>query len=96
MDHETPVVYDGEDAFLGTDTADLEILGSENALISDPLHCGAARGADCCIFITAADDDFHCERFSSFRFGLQSKKGRMVAQREPVEAYPTCQKFKPI
>lgn len=84
---ETPVVYEGETGFLGTDTNNLEDLGPENAQ-ADLHKCGAGKGADCCIFLTGNADGPHCERFSSFRNHLIFKT--MRAKRHPAEPWPEC------
>lgn len=90
---ETPVVWDGEQSSEGTDTEKLTVIGPENA-VPDLKGCGAGRGADCCIFLTASGDGLHCERFSSLRYQLIFKLDTMVAKRMPPEPYPLCQKFK--
>ena len=84
---ETPVVYEGETGFLGTETVELEILGPENA-VPDPQRCGAGQGENCCIFLTCGPNGFCCERFSSLRYDLIFKT--MSAKRQPVEMYPGC------
>ena len=88
-DTETPVVWNGEKAFEGTDTGLLEDLGAENA-IPDPVKCGAGKGADCCIFLVAGPKGFECARYQSLRYSLIFRKDSMNAKREPVEAYPAC------
>jgi len=87
-DDETPVVYEGDTAFKGTPTEDLEVIGPENA-IADFKKCGAGRGKQCCIFLTG--DRPGCERFGQLRFDIIMRKEKMSAQREPIEPYPKCQ-----
>lgn len=84
---EVPVVYEGELGFLGTDHVLLENLGPENA-IADLQKCGAGKGADCCIFLTAGAGGACCERFSSLRDSLICKD--MTAKRQPTELWPDC------
>lgn len=89
---EVPVVYDGSTAFLGTDRANLEDLGPENAN-ADLHRCGAGKGAECCRFLTVGAEGACCERFSPFRDSLIFKD--MNAQRNPSEPYPKCMIFPP-
>ena len=89
-DFETPVVWDGEGAFSGTNTADLKDLGIPNHI---PYHskCGSGRGAECCIYLTVGADGFRCERFSSMRHTLSFRT--MNSKRDPKEVYPNCMIF---
>lgn len=87
---ETPVVWYGESGVDGTDTDTLKVIGPENAK-ADLAKCGAGKGADCCIYMTASGSGFSCERFSYVRYSLIFAKSRMTAQRDPVVAYPECQ-----
>jgi len=57
----------------------------------DPIKCGAGRGEECCIFLTAGSKGFECERFGSLRDMLISRT--MNAKRNPEEPYPQCMKF---
>ncbi len=90
---EVPVVYDDTTSFLGTDRADLEDLGPENA-VADFHRCGAGKEAECCRFLTAGVEGACCERFSSLRDSLIFKED-MNAQRNPSEPYPKCMIFPP-
>ena len=90
-ENETPVVYDGETSFLGTETADLEDLGPENAQ-ADLNACGAGRGADCCRYLTVGPEGPCCERFGELRYTLIFKRD-MTAQRDPAEPFPQCKIF---
>ncbi len=87
---EVPVVYDGTTASLGTLESDLEIIGPENA-IADFIKCGAGKGNDCCIFLTAGPEGASCERYSSLRHTLIFKE--MNSKRNPSEPYPNCMIF---
>lgn len=86
---ETPVVFDGESAFIGVLTTQLVVIGPEHA-VPDPKRCGAGQQAQCCIFLTVGPTGFECERFSSLRHTLIFKKSTMSAKREPVILYPGC------
>lgn len=86
---ETPVVYFGQEGFLGTLTSELEVLGPEEAK-PDPAKCGMGKGASCCIFLTAGPGGFECERFSSLRSTLIAKAKDMTAKRHPAVAFPAC------
>ncbi|KPJ56860.1 hypothetical protein AMJ49_03545 [Parcubacteria bacterium DG_74_2] len=90
LPEETPVVYEGDTASLGTLTKDLEVIGPENA-IPDPKKCGAGKGKQCCIFLVVGPSGFQCQRFGSDRWNLIFNKAKMTAQREPTELYPHCQ-----
>ena len=89
-DDETPVVFEGETAFEGTPTNELEVIGSENA-VADPMKCGSGRGGECCIFLTHGPRGFVCERFGPMRYELIFKKEKMNAKREPAALFPACQ-----
>lgn len=86
---EVPVIWDGKDAFEGTDETLLEVLGPENA-VPAVKRCGMGRGAECCIFLVTGAGGFKCARFSDVRWSIIFKKAGMRAQREPVVAYPGC------
>ncbi|MGI9295983.1 MAG: hypothetical protein ACR2PS_18525 [Pseudomonadales bacterium] len=85
---ELAVVYDGEEGFLGTAEAELEILGPEDAR-PDFDQCGGGKGANCCVFLTAGPDGLCCERFSELRWSLFLNND-MTAQRKPTKPYPGC------
>ncbi len=85
----TPVVWDGEDAFEGTETGTLKVLGPERAQ-PDARRCGAGLGQDCCIFLTLGADGFCCERFGSLRHTLMFRKETMSAKRQPTALFPAC------
>ena len=91
LPEETPVVWEGESSFIGTDTDQLKIIGPENAK-ADAHKCGAGRGAECCIWLVVNGDGFQCERHSDLRYMLIFKSD-MISKREPSESYPSCQKF---
>lgn len=89
---QTPVVWEHGEVDLGmrgelTDT--LRVVGPERAI---PVLecCGAGRGADCCIFLTAGPTGLSCERFGGLRWRLLFQKSSMSAQREPLAFYPHC------
>ncbi len=86
-DFETPVVWDGEGRFNGTDTADLKDLGIPDHT-PNHIKCGSGKGAECCIYLTAGAGGFSCERFSTLRHTLQFRT--MNAKRKPKEVYPDC------
>ena len=84
------VVYDGTNTGDGTDKRLLEVVEFEDQ-IPDPHKCGAGRGRECCIFLTAGPDGFKCERFTDLRDTLIFRT--MTAERNPEEPYPLCMKF---
>lgn len=86
---ETPVVYEGYTAFMGTPTDILEVMGSENAK-ADLKKCGAGT-ENCCIFLTVGRSGPECERFGQLRFDIIMRKESMNAKREPTKLYPKCQ-----
>lgn len=87
---ETPVVYWGEEGFLGTQTDELQEIGQYKA--TPDLHkCGSGRGDNCCIFLAMGPDGLSCERFSDMRYTLIFK--RMNAKRNPREPFPDCMIF---
>lgn len=88
--NETPVVWDGEGGFSGTQTDLLTVIGPENA-IGDPKKCGAGRGEECCIFLTCGPDGFCCDRFGDLRYSIIFKASRFTAKREPTAMFPQCQ-----
>lgn len=88
-DWETPVFWDGEQSFLGTNTETLKDLGLEQA-IPDMKKCGAGLGVSCCIFLVVGSDGPECQRFKSMRFALEYKRDTMTAKRRPVAMYPDC------
>ena len=88
--NEDLVVYDGTNTGWGTDQRLLEVVEFEKP-IPDPVKCGAGKGAECCIFITAGPTGFECERFTGLRDSLIFKT--MRAERDPKEPYPLCMKF---
>lgn len=88
---EVPVVYEGETSFLGTLIKDLEIMGPENAIITDPEKCGMGKGEECCIFLVC-DGEFKCARFQDgIRWSIIMNENKMKAKRHPTEMYPNCQ-----
>ena len=93
LPNETPVCYDGTEAFLGTLTADLTDHGPENA-IPDMGKCGVGQGAECCVFLTMGQGGFCCERFTGLRWTLLFKDG-MTAKRKPTAMYPDCMDIAP-
>ena len=84
------VVYDGTNTGFGTDHRLLEVVEFEKP-IPDPVKCGAGKGAECCIFVTAGTTGFECERFTGLRDTLIFRT--MTAKRNPEEPYPLCMKF---
>lgn len=86
---ETLVVFEGVNYGEVVRTADLKIIGRENA-VPVPELCGAGRGDECCIFLTCGPDGFCCERFSKLRNTLVTKRD-MSAKRNPTEMFPHCQ-----
>lgn len=91
---EVSVRYDDEEGVHGTDTAELTITGFENA-VPDPVGCGAGRGGECCIFLTAGASGFCCERHTAMRWPLIFRREQMSAQRIPLAAYPSCMAYAP-
>ena len=85
---EVSVVFDGETASCGTDWQKLEIIGQENA-VADKDKCGAGKGEDCCIFLTAGGNGFECARFGDLHWDLQFRI--MNAKRHPDKLFPNCQ-----
>lgn len=91
---QTVVVWEGHDAHQSVSTAELEVIGPENAR-ADRVKCGAGQGERCCIFFTAKfpSGPLECARFGSLRTSLifRAARGGMVAQRHPTQLYPSCQ-----
>lgn len=87
-DTEVPVVYEGTSSFEGTEVAQLEVIGPENAR-PEPDRCGAGRGADCCKYLTVGPSGFECERFGNLRHLLRFKSD-MIAKRDPIRMFPQC------
>ena len=87
--NEIPIVYEGEDSFLGTDFGDLEVLGDENAVPSSK-RCGLGLGEKCCIFLTLGSNGFECSRFTELRYCIIMNSDSMNAKRHPKEMYPKC------
>lgn len=88
---ETPVVWDGTNVSAGTDTDKLEVIRKHEPK-ADYIKCGGGQGAECCIFSVGGPNGAECARHGSLRWTLIFKK-EMVAQRNPPEAYPSCQKW---
>lgn len=89
-DLEVPVVFEGENVFLGMSISELKIIGPENAKATLE-KCGAGKGAACCIFLIMGANGPECVRFGGLRWQIISRKEFMNAQREPTELYPNCQ-----
>lgn len=87
---EVPVIFEGDDGFVGIPADDLEDLGPENAQ-ADLEKCGAGRGAECCIFLAVGANGSECARFGALRWSIIFRKEKMNARREPKEPYPQCQ-----
>lgn len=87
--NETPVVWEGQTAFEGTFTRDLKLIGPENA-VAEPVACGLGRGSQCCIFLTADNGGFRCNRHSWTRYAIIFASDQMLAQRHPTAIYPRC------
>jgi hypothetical protein len=85
---EVSVVYNGTSYAIGTDYQTLEIVGSENA-VADFHKCGAGRGKDACIFLTAGSNGAECQRFGDLRWNLIFRT--MNAKRHPEKPFPECQ-----
>jgi hypothetical protein len=87
---EVPVVYDGETAFEGTSTAEIKVLGPDDA-VADLVRCGAGRGAECCIFLVVGAGGPECARFTrGLHWTLVFRREQMQARREPRALYPGC------
>ncbi len=84
------VVYDNTNTGEGTETEVLETVDFTDPK-PIPEKCGAGRGKECCIFLTADKTGFVCERFTELRDALIFKT--MTAERNPEEVYPECMKF---
>lgn len=84
---ETPVVFTGTASFKGTPTAELTIIGPEEA-IPEPVKCGAGKGDDCCIFLVCGTGGFECQRFGDLRYQLIFTN--MTAKRHPLKMFPEC------
>ena len=87
--NEVPVVWDGDDSFVGTDYRLLEVVGPYKPQI-DPQRCGTGRGEDCCIYLVCGAEGFECQRFGSLRYNLIFRKEKMNAKRQPERLYPNC------
>ncbi len=87
LETETPVVWEHCFAFQGTPTEKLDVLREEKAT-PDPDRCGAGRLADCCKFLVADGNGFHCERHGNLRHTIIFRQ--MTAKREPTALYPQC------
>lgn len=96
---ETFVVWDGYDVARGVLTAELKVIGPENAR-ADPIKCGDGQGKNCCIFLTPSwprgDPPaplYDCSRFGLLRLSLigNGVTGKIGAQRHPTQLYPGCQ-----
>ena len=84
------VVLEGQVFGTKIPLAYLEDLGPENA-VPDAKRCGIGQGANCCIFLLANSQGFHCGRFDpEVRTTLILQKPHMVAQREPMKMFPDC------
>lgn len=62
----------------------------------DMKGCGAGRGADCCIYLTASPSGICCERGGELHNTLVAKQPEMNARRMPgigEQPYPTCMIF---
>lgn len=90
-DWETPVVWEGESFFSGTNTDELAVVGSEDAQ-ADFEGCGAGQGPECCVFLTVGRDGPSCERHGSMRYDIIFRVDKMTAKRQPVELYPSCKR----
>lgn len=86
---ETPVVYEGMSACVGTLTDKLEVIGPENA-VADPRGCGLGTEKDCCIFLGVNPSGFTCERYGPLRWSLIFRVREIGSQREPVALFPAC------
>jgi hypothetical protein len=86
---EEPVVYDGTDAFIGTDRSDLEEIGTYDPEVADPEKCGAGHGEKTCRYLTFSEDGFTCGRFSVLRNAIIGSSTE--AQGVPKSLYPVCQ-----
>lgn len=85
---EVLVHFDNEEGVEGIHRSQLQGYCMERPS-PDPVRCGAGRGADCCIFLTAGPKGFECQRHQSLRWTLIFKED-MAAQREPRSPYPSC------
>lgn len=84
-----PVVYDGSDAFLGTNRDELELIGTYDKRIDDPKRCGAGLGEYACIYASFEGGDTVCQRFSPLRNTLIFRT--MTASARPAHLKPECQ-----
>jgi len=70
---------------------------SDRSLTKEEIKgCGAGKGADCCLYISAGKDGILCERGTAFGDVLKWRRHQMVAQRDPTEPRPECQIFREI
>lgn len=88
-DNEEPVVYEGRDAFIGTDRSHLEVTGTYDPTVANPELCGAGQGEKTCRYLTFGDGNFLCGRFSEFRNAILSSN--TTAKGVPKGLYPQCQ-----
>lgn len=86
---EEPVVYDGSDAFIGTERGNLEAVGIYDSGIEDPKRCGLGLGKFACKYLGISSGGPTCLRFSTLRNMVIFSN--MEAQGSPTHLFPRCQ-----
>jgi len=90
-EEETPVVFDGDDAFDGQLTSSLTAIGKYDVKAADLWKCGANQGEKACRYAVVGPEGAECARFSNLRNHLIMS--RQVAKFAPKHLAPNCYPF---
>lgn len=88
---ETPVIYEGSTASIGTDTTKLVVEGEFSESYGDLDKCGAGKGEYTCRYLGLVGAlGPACLRYSSLRYEIESRDN-LTAKANPKKIYPACQ-----